>query len=90
MSLGSANGTPIATAHNDDFTLINPIRRRLPGAGYKWHLDEVVIKIAGKMHWLWRAVDQHGRVLEMLVQSRRDTQPAAPSAGRPGSPRPAV
>jgi putative transposase len=35
-------------------------------------LDEVVVKIAGKKHWLWRAVDQHGLVLDILVQSRRD------------------
>ena len=51
----------------------NGIRRRLPRAGDKWHLDEVVIKIAGKKHWVWRAVDQHGIVLDILVQSRRDT-----------------
>ena len=42
----------------------NQIRRRLPYAGDKWHLDEVAIKIAGKKHWLWRAVDQDGIVLE--------------------------
>src|SRR5438309_11280181 len=42
----------------------NQIRRRLPTAGYKWHLDEVAIKIAGKKHWGWRAVDQVGMVLE--------------------------
>ena len=50
----------------------NRIRRRLPWAGDKWHLDEVVIKIAGVKHWLWRAVDQTGMVLDVLVQSRRD------------------
>src|SRR3982751_3162518 len=33
---------------------------RLPRPGDKWHLDEVVLKIAGKKHYLWRAVDQHG------------------------------
>ena len=54
----------------------NQIRRRLPGAGDKWHLDEVVITIAGTRHWLWRAVDQHGRVLDVLVQSRRDKRAA--------------
>ena len=54
----------------------NRIRRRLPRAGDKWHLDEVVIKIAGVKHWLWRAVDQAGMVLDVLVQSRRDTQAA--------------
>src|SRR4051812_7485045 len=54
----------------------NRIRRRLPAAGDKWHLDEVVVKIAGKKHWLWRAVDQTGVVLDVLVQCRRDKQAA--------------
>ena len=54
----------------------NQIRRRLPTAGDKWHMDEVVLTIAGVKHWLWRAVDQNGTVLDILVQSRRDTQAA--------------
>src|SRR5918995_5607815 len=54
----------------------NIIRRRLPQPGDKWHLDEVVLKIAGKTHYLWRAVDQHGVVLDVLVQSRRDKKAA--------------
>src|ERR1043166_9176982 len=54
----------------------NEIRRRLPQAGDKWHLDEVVITIAGTKHWLWRAVDQDGCVLDVLVQSRRDAKAA--------------
>ncbi len=54
----------------------NQIRRRLPAAGDKWHMDEVVITISGVKHWLWRAVDQNGMVLDILVQSRRDTQAA--------------
>jgi len=54
----------------------NQVRRRLPAAGGKWHLDEVVLTIAGVKHWLWRAVDQNGMVLDILVQSRRDTQAA--------------
>ena len=53
----------------------NQIRRRLPAAGDKWHRDEVVLTIAGVKHWLWRAVDQNGMVLDVLVQSRRDTRP---------------
>ncbi|MBR9852173.1 MAG: IS6 family transposase [Rhodobacteraceae bacterium] len=36
----------------------------------KWHLDEVVIRIKGKTHWLWRAVDANGGVLDIVVQSR--------------------
>jgi putative transposase len=54
----------------------NQIRRRLPRAGDKWHLDEVAVRIAGVQHWLWRAVDQDGVVLDILVQSRRDKQAA--------------
>jgi len=53
------------------------IRSRSGTFGDKWHLDEVVIAIKGKRHWLWRAVDQNGAVLDILVQSRRDTRAAA-------------
>lgn len=38
----------------------------------KWHLDEMVVSIKGRKHWLWRAVDANGHVLDALVQSRRD------------------
>ena len=54
----------------------NRIRRRLPAPGDKWHLDEVAAKIAGKKHWIWRAVDRDGIVLDILVQSRRDKRAA--------------
>ncbi len=54
----------------------NQIRRRLPATGDKWHMDEVVITISGVKHWLWRAVDQTGMALDILVRSRRDTQAA--------------
>src|SRR5213082_3591954 len=54
----------------------NEIRRRLPRPGDKWHLDEVQITIAGTKHWLWRAVDQDGLVLDVLAQSRRDKRAA--------------
>src|SRR4051812_46319009 len=54
----------------------NEIRRRLPRPGDEWHLDEVEIKIAGRKHWLWRAVDQDGTLLDVLVQSRRDKRAA--------------
>ena len=42
----------------------------------EWHLDEVAIAVNGKKHWLWRAVDQDGFVLDALVQSRRDKRAA--------------
>ena len=45
--------------------------RRRPRPGDKWHLDEVFIRIQDVLHYLWRAVDQHGIVLDILVQSRR-------------------
>ena len=54
----------------------NQIRRRLPCPGDKWHLDEVCLMIGGQKHWLWRAVDQDGVVLDVLVQSRRDKKAA--------------
>ena len=52
------------------------LRRRRPRPGDKWHLDEVFIKINGKTHYLWRAVDQDGTVLDILVTSRRDAKAA--------------
>ena len=52
------------------------IRLRAPQFGDKWHLDEVVISINGKKHWLWRAVDADGFVLDALVQGRRDRRAA--------------
>jgi putative transposase len=48
------------------------LRRRRARTGDKWHLDEVFLKINGVTHYLWRAVDQHGVVLDILVQPKRD------------------
>ena len=50
----------------------NRIPRRASARGDKWRLDEVVLSIRGGKHWLCRAVDQHGFVLDVLVQGRRD------------------
>ena len=52
------------------------LRRRQPKAGDKWHLDELMIAIKGQKYRLWRAVDQHGIVLDILIQSRRDKKAA--------------
>jgi putative transposase len=57
-------------------TYANGLRRRRPRPGDKWHLDEVFIKIGGKTHYLWRAVDQDGNVLDILVTSHRDAKAA--------------
>ena len=48
------------------------LRRRRARAGDCWHLDEVQLKLKGKRHWLWRAVDRDGLVLDLLVQERRN------------------
>jgi putative transposase len=50
----------------------NGLRRRRARPGDTWHLDEVFLKINGKRYYLWRAVDQHGNVLDILVQRRRN------------------
>jgi len=52
------------------------LRRRQARPGDVWHLDEVVVKIPDRSFWLWRAVDQHGVVLEEILQSKRDKQAA--------------
>jgi DDE domain len=57
-------------------TYANALRRRRARPGDKWHLDEMFITINGKTHYLWRAVDQHGTVLDILVTSRRDAKAA--------------
>jgi putative transposase len=52
------------------------LRRRRPRPGDKWHLDEVFLSINGERQSLWRAVDQDGHVLDILVQRRRDKHAA--------------
>ncbi len=52
------------------------IRAHGPRPGDRWHLDEVFLKIQGKLQYLWRAVDQDGEVLDILVQSRRNKRAA--------------
>jgi len=52
------------------------IRRSRPRPSDHWHLDEMVISIRGGKYWLWRAVDNEGEVLDVLVQRRRDAQAA--------------
>src|SRR5438132_2477662 len=52
------------------------LRRRRPRPSYRWHLDEMVVRIAGKRMYLWRAVDHEGEVLDMLVQRRRNCRAA--------------
>jgi putative transposase len=53
-----------------------PLRRRRAGPADKWYVDEVQLEIRGQKHRLWRAVDQDGFVLDILVQERRNEQTA--------------
>src|SRR5215212_2424609 len=52
------------------------LRQRRPRPGDRWHLDEMVVRIAGKRLYLWRAVDQEGEILDVFVQRRRDKRAA--------------
>jgi putative transposase len=52
------------------------LRGNRPRPSDRWHLDEMVVRIAGKRMYLWRAVDHEGEVLDMLVQRRRDKRAA--------------
>ena len=55
--------------------LVPPLSAAITGR-LRWHLDEVVCKIGGRRMWLWRAVDDEGEVLDVLVQKRRNTAAA--------------
>jgi len=48
------------------------LRRRRDRPTSQWHLDEMAVAISGRLFWLWRAVDDEGEVLDLLVQRRRD------------------
>ncbi len=52
--------------------IAHTLRRRQARLGDVWYLDEVVVKCSGTKFWLWRAVEQHGIVLEEILQMRRD------------------
>jgi hypothetical protein len=52
------------------------LRQRRPRPSDRWHLDEMVVRIAGKPMYLWRAVDHEGEILDVVVQRRRDKRAA--------------
>ena len=52
------------------------LRQRRPRPSDRWHLDEMVVRIAGKRMYLWRAVDHEGEILDVLLQRRRDRRAA--------------
>ena len=57
-------------------TIAGKLRQQRPRPSDRWHLDEMVVRIAGKHMYLWRAVDHEGEILDMLVQRRRDKRAA--------------
>jgi len=78
----AARGVVVSDEAIGDWSLLfgqlfaNALKQRRPQPGDKWFMDEVFIRIRGKAHYLWRAVDQDGHVLDILVQSRRNTKAA--------------
>ncbi|SMB86042.1 IS6 family transposase [Deinococcus hopiensis] len=56
--------------------LTEELRHWEPRRGSQWHLDEMCVQVGGVKHWLWRAVDEHGNVLDLLLQEHRDTEAA--------------
>ena len=54
----------------------NRVSRMRSYSNWQWHLDEVFVKINGETHYLWRAVDHEGEVLESYVTKRRDRKAA--------------
>jgi putative transposase len=52
------------------------LRKREARPGRVWHLDEMAVRIGGKQHWLWRAVDENGATIDVLLQEHRDTHAA--------------
>ncbi len=53
--------------------LAEALRHRKPRRGRTWHLDEMRVVLGGVTHWLWRSVNEHGDVLDVLLQENRDT-----------------
>ena len=66
--------------HRFGFQFASEIKKRRAGgmqfSYWKWHLDEVFVKINGERHYLWRAVDDEGEVLESYVIKKRDKKAA--------------
>lgn len=55
---------------------VRSLRRKRAKRDDIWHLDEVRVVIGGHIHWLWRAVDQDGYILDEILQKRRNTKAA--------------
>ncbi len=56
--------------------IAHALHRRKLTRGRSWHLDEMRVVVGGVVHWLWRAVNEYGEVLDVLLQAHRDTSAA--------------
>lgn len=56
--------------------IAHALHRRKLTRGRSWHLDEMRVVVGGVVHWLWRAVNEYGEVLDVLLQVHRDTSAA--------------
>ena len=70
------SGRSVVTRQHFGPMIAADLRRRRPKPHSTWHLDEVFVKIDGRLVYLWRAVDAEGEVLDVLVQSKRDKRAA--------------
>lgn len=52
--------------------LAEALKHRNPKRGRVWHLDEMRVVVDGVVHWLWRAINEHGEVMDVLLQENRD------------------
>jgi putative transposase len=68
--------------HKFGQSFANAIRRQRHRPGDRWHIDEVFLRIGGKTHYLFRAVDQDGEVLDILLLSRRNKKAAVKFFGK--------
>ena len=56
--------------------LAEALRQKKPRGGRSWRVDEMRVVLGGVVHWLWRAVNEHGEMLDVLLQKGRDTSAA--------------
>lgn len=66
----SRNGKGVVRSVRAD--LAEALKHRKPKRGRVWHLDEMRVVVDGVVHWLWRAINEHGEVMDVLLQENRD------------------
>jgi putative transposase len=72
--MGRRHAARIPERPSADTRATRKLRQSRPRPSAQWHLDEMVVRIAGKRMYPWRVVDHEREVLDMLVQRRRNTE----------------